>query len=69
MNDAGGRLSRQTRQTLQRSPGVGDPERVNVDDTAAAVGNKDEIQRGLGYVKIPEFANLGTSRPSFVPLV
>src|SRR5580658_8599975 len=69
MNDAGGRLEWETRQTFDGSPGVGDPVRVYVDDAPAPVSDKNEIRRGLGYVKIPEFANLTTSRPSFVPLV
>jgi hypothetical protein len=68
MYDAGRRSGRKARQTLERSARIGDPLRVDVDDAAGPIGNKNKIGRRLGYIKIPELANLRTSRPSFCPL-
>ena len=68
-DDVRSRLRRQTRQTLEGPPRIGDPVRVDMDNPAAPVGDKNEIRRCLGYVKIPEFANLRTPCYWLVPLV
>ncbi len=39
-----------------------------MDDSAVPVGDKNEIRRSLGYVEIPEFANLRTSPQRLCPL-
>lgn len=43
--------------------------RVDMEKPATPVGDKNEIRRCLGYVKIPEFANLRPPCDWLVPLV